>query len=371
VLVQQHALEGNPIPVVQLQDQGGLGTLIGMAGGYLLGNPARKAAQADRQQKLAQTAVENKRADAAAADTHANIMSSIADRDATAKRTAANDTGTQLSQGAFQKYMPMLSSPPTVDGKPLKGPALANALYAIRNKAFTEGMTNDKNIADFNAEIARVTQANAPKIGDVEHGLPQPVTSGKKAWSPAQMANHYLADATTKVINSDMPDDQKKLYIANFQKIAEPYLKQIPTPAKPMTPYQQQQLEISRGRLGVEQQNANRPRVPREPGIQRNAQGLTPEDVITNAHWDAEHPKGGKPKTGPPGAGDWTTIKDDPNVKVLPPMTKTSLQQGVDAYGVSGAAAHLTNAIKTGKFPPGFNADSANAALNALNGNGN
>jgi hypothetical protein len=278
------------VPVVQLQNDApeNLGRAIGAVGGYLATQKQRKA---DKQQAQADKARTNAREDQEAADRHAETTSLIADRDAAAKRTATSDAASQLAQGAYQKYLPMLDSPPTQDGKPLKGPALLKALYAIRDRAFKEGMTDSQHLADFNTEIARVMQQNEPKISDVEHGLPQVKTSGKGAMTPAQIAQHYLGDATTRVLNSDLPDDQKKIYIDNFRKIAEPYLKMEP---KALTP--EQQYFKDHGVMPPTYQDLH-PR-PRAPSV-RGEDGLTPGERLEERHWNLTHNPDGTPKRSP------------------------------------------------------------------------
>lgn len=146
--------------VVQLDNPGPVGTIAGMVGGYLLGNPERKA-------KKAQLDIENKRNadnDARLSDEQktnaANVADAIKDRDINTGIAKTKSDATALSNNAFQTYMPMLENPPTTDGKPLHGPALAKALYNIKNTAFNKGMTDPQDSARFDAEIARITQAD-------------------------------------------------------------------------------------------------------------------------------------------------------------------------------------------------------------------
>jgi hypothetical protein len=147
-----------------------------MVGGYLAGNAGRKAKQAQQDIENKRNAASDQRLDKEAADTHANITDEIKNRDAGAAATAANDQATKLSTGAKQKYLPMLTSPPTADGKPLTGPALQNALYKIRTHAVNEGMTSKDDLAEFNTEIARIIQAdqaqNAQSFASKEMALP-------------------------------------------------------------------------------------------------------------------------------------------------------------------------------------------------------
>jgi hypothetical protein len=162
------------VPVTQLEDNSGanLGSALGAAAGYFA---TKKARDADKLAATNRQATLDKQSADAAADTHANIMDEIKQRDAGAQRTDANDATTQLSTGAKQKYLPMLTSPPT-NGKPLTGPALANALYKIRTQAVNEGMTGKDDLAEFNTEIARITQAdqaqNAQSFAGKEMALP-------------------------------------------------------------------------------------------------------------------------------------------------------------------------------------------------------
>lgn len=204
------------MPVTQLQDQGGLGTLLGLAGGFLLGNPERKRKQAEREyQHTRDTAEDARRASAdTRADTQArtyadNITSEIATRNAATTRTAANDAHATLQQGLFAKYMPMLQTPP-------KGQDVKQWATSIRNQAIKDGLTDPTKLSELNTEIARVIRAAAPTPQQVMQGLPQL----KAGATPQEVSRHYLDAASRALQNPDLPEDQRKLLAEQYHKMA-------------------------------------------------------------------------------------------------------------------------------------------------------
>jgi hypothetical protein len=319
------------VPVVQLQDDTGanLGTALGAAAGYFATQKQRKA---DKEAAAADKARTTAREDQAAADTHARIQSEIQKNNADLTDKTQQGVTAQKALGAYQANFPLLQSA-TVgpDGKKLTGQALANALYKLRNKALDEGAfsdpaTHEKYAKDFNDEIARIVAANAPKISDVEHGLPQPVTSGKNAWSPQQMAQHYLADATTRVLNSDMPEDQKKLYIDNFQKIAEPYLKMVPKPEDASTAERRREFNLDHNPDGTPKKAPGEGRTP----------SATEQYFLKNGYmppsYAEAHPKPAKPtpdqKPRP--------LTDNEDQAIRKEVKRDMEQPGADASTVAG-----------------------------------
>jgi hypothetical protein len=335
--------------VVQLQDDTGanLGSALGAAAGYFATQKQRKT---DKAAATARQAATDTRVNQEAADTHANIQDLIKDRDATAQRTAANDTTTQLSTGAKQKYLPMLASPPTTDGKALTGPALTNALYAIRTKAINEGMTGKEDLAEFNTEIERLTQADKqahiPKVSDVEHGLPQL----KPGATPQDISKHYLDAASRIIQNAGVPDDQKKLIAEQFQKLAADAIKAAPKPPAQMTPYQTQELELRRESL-------NR---PRGGGSSRGADGLTPYEELENKRWTQTHNPDGSPKA--PSRADTTGLSNAGKEALAHDMTAWTLG-GMDPASQPDPSSpkYQKRASTTGGGPTGASGGSAAA----------
>jgi hypothetical protein len=311
---------------------GAAASIAGLVGGFIQGN-------AERKQRKAESDKTDAREDARAKDYHDEITSQVNAQNANAARQADTDKSAQLAQGAYAKYLPMLSSPPPgPDGKPLKGPALQNALTAIRNKAFSEGMTDDKHVADFNAEIARVMQQNAPKLSDVNLG-PEPVMDGKAAWTP-QKVQQYYAHAVTQVLSSDLPEDQKKIAIDTYTKMAANLLKEQP---KQMTPYEQ-------ARIGIERDKLNHPRPSGGGG--RGPDGLTPYERIENDRWNKTHNPDGTTKgsanrdtSGLSNAGkeafshdmvQWSTSGMDPNAQPDPSNPKYARRAAAGSGGGGG-----------------------------------
>lgn len=209
------------MPVTQLQDQGGIGQAIGMVGGYLLGNPARKA-------KQAQQDIENKRADATAnlATEHEKnygdqVRANIAKDQAATQATTDQGTFDAHQRALASQYTPMLSAIP-------QGTDAKAWVQSVRNRANMEGFSDKDLRSAFDAEAARVIADHAPKLSDVTHGMAQlPVAkpgdkNGKGSVAgatPQQISKHYM-DAAARVLSSDMPDEQKKLAVAQFQKMA-------------------------------------------------------------------------------------------------------------------------------------------------------
>jgi hypothetical protein len=172
------------MPVTELQNQaGGLGTILGLAGGYLAGNPQRKAAQADRQQKQAQQDIENKRNatnDARVEERDRlnaqNIQSEIQARTTTQQNTRADRTHAARQQSIFAQYAPMLESPP-------KGMDVAQWAQSVKSRAIQDGLSDPTLLTRLNTQAQEAVQQNtqstlvsqkadAQKFVQGEHALP-------------------------------------------------------------------------------------------------------------------------------------------------------------------------------------------------------
>lgn len=158
------------MPVTQLQDQGGIGQAIGMVGGYLLGNPARKAKQAQQDIENQRNSASDKRADAAAIDTHNRITSEIAKNTSDTANTTADRTNKDFQQGAYAKLSGMLNSPPP------QGTTAQQWVTHIQSQVPTLGLTDPKLLTQLYGEAQGVlakdqTTQNATFAGN-EMALP-------------------------------------------------------------------------------------------------------------------------------------------------------------------------------------------------------
>lgn len=125
------------MPVTQLQDSGGLGSIIGSVGGFLAANPERKQAKADREYKQKRDLATDARTDATAKDTHDNIQSEIASRTATATQNASDATNTQFQNGAYGKLSALLRSKP-------QGVTAQQWIDHVQSQVPTLGLTDPK-----------------------------------------------------------------------------------------------------------------------------------------------------------------------------------------------------------------------------------
>jgi hypothetical protein len=337
------------MPVQQLQNDQGLGSIIGAVGGYLAQNPERKAKKAQLDIENKRNAASDARADAQAKDTHDNITNEIATRNATTQQTTADATNAQFQQGAYAKASTMLHNRP-------QGVPAQQWVAQVQKQVPTLGLTDPKLLGQLYGEaqgvITQDQATNATNFVKHEQVLPsdpnkaigtlmkrQQIEGGVPGIDPKRTqdmitaTNKQITDAQTAAYHAQATAERKRHDVAVENK------PQRPDHFGQVTPAQQHQWDI-------EDKNFD----------------------LATKRYNAEFPGGKKPGvTKPPGAGDWTTIKESASIKALSPVTKASLQQGINAYGASGAATHLQNAIKTGKFPPGFDADSAQSALDALN----
>lgn len=259
------------MPVVQLQDDTGanLGAALGTAAGYF----------ATRKQRAAKNALDNQTAKAYAD----NITSEIQSRNAATQQSQSDYQAKQLQEGLATKYAGLIKAGPPKGVDPMRWAA------SLQAQANADGLTDPNLRAQLVSEAQATIAANAPKLSEVEHGLPQPVTSGKGAWTPQQTSQHYI-QAAARVMSSNMPDDQKKTLAGQYLQMAQAATKDQPPQ---ITPYQQQELGIQSQRLGVERQNANRPRV----GNGRGPDGLTPYERIEQGHWNQTHNSDGTLKS--------------------------------------------------------------------------
>jgi hypothetical protein len=100
------------MPVQELQNQqGGLGTVIGLVGGYLAGNPARKAKQAQQEIENKRNATNDAREAARDQDYHNEVTANIAKTTADTADKTASTANTQLQNGAYTTASNLLSSP--------------------------------------------------------------------------------------------------------------------------------------------------------------------------------------------------------------------------------------------------------------------
>jgi len=100
------------MPVQVLPDQqGGLGTVIGLVGGYLAGNPARKAKQAQQEIENKRNATNDAREAARDQDYHNEVTANIAKTTADTADKTASTANTQLQNGAYTTASNLLSSP--------------------------------------------------------------------------------------------------------------------------------------------------------------------------------------------------------------------------------------------------------------------
>lgn len=125
------------MPVTQLTDQGGIGNIIGMVGGYLLGNPARKAKKAQQDIENKRNAAGDARSDKQAQDYHDNITSEIATRNATGARETTDANNTQFQQGAYGKLSTMLRNKP-------EGVTAQQWVAQVQKQVPTLGLTDPK-----------------------------------------------------------------------------------------------------------------------------------------------------------------------------------------------------------------------------------
>lgn len=125
------------MPVTQLTDQGGIGNIVGMVGGYLLGNPARKAKKAQQDIENKRNAAGDARSDKQAQDYHDNITSEIATRNATGARETTDANNTQFQQGAYGKLSTMLRNKP-------EGVTAQQWVAQVQKQVPTLGLTDPK-----------------------------------------------------------------------------------------------------------------------------------------------------------------------------------------------------------------------------------
>lgn len=157
------------MPVTQLQDQGGIGTAIGLVGGYLLGNPARKAKQAQQDVENKRNAASDARADSAAQDYHQNIQSEIATRTAAGKRDDENDANTKFQNGAYGTLSAMLRSKP-------QNVTAQQWVAHVQSQVPELKLTDPKLLGTLYSEaqdvLAKDQAATATKFAGSEHALP-------------------------------------------------------------------------------------------------------------------------------------------------------------------------------------------------------
>jgi hypothetical protein len=182
-------------PVVELQNQaGGLGTILGLAGGYFAGDAARKRSAADE-----------KRKDQEARDYSQNIQSEMAARNATTQRAGEQDTADKLQRGLFTQYAALLQSPPKgADGKPLVGQNLKSWTDGVIRQSFMAGLTDKDSQAQLSGMAGAMVADTAPSLGQVEQGLPQ-LGSGA---TPQLTAQHYQ-QAAARALAAGMTDQAK------------------------------------------------------------------------------------------------------------------------------------------------------------------
>lgn len=134
--------EGSQIPVTELQNQAGPASLIGLVGGYLAGNPARKRAQAQREFEQKRETAGDQRA---AQELANNTM------EATDRHTAAVDMQTQLAA----KNLAHAQEAKVIGAEPPYDPQNPNAWLAWAMKASHYYATSDPEYAKHLAEEAR------------------------------------------------------------------------------------------------------------------------------------------------------------------------------------------------------------------------
>lgn len=255
------------MPVVQLQNDTGenLGRALGTAAGYL----ATRKERAAKQQQATQE--EQLRAQ--------QIQSEIQKNNQTVSNTDADRVEAARQQNLFQQFSARVNAGPPKGVDPQRWAA---SLQAEANGAgLTDSNLRSQLIADGQATVA----ARAPKLSEVEHGLPQPVTAGKGAWTPQQMSQHYL-QAAARAMNSDMPDEQKKIVVGQFQKMAADALSG------------QTANERERHDRAMEENAGRRTDVYVQGGDGRRGGGITPYENIEIQHWNQTHNPDGTTKSG-------------------------------------------------------------------------
>jgi len=278
------------MPVQVLPDQqGGLGTVIGLVGGYLAGNPARKAKQAQQEIENKRNATNDARLDSEARDRAAEIQSTITKNNFEQHNTETDRIEAARQQALYEKYAKIVGAGPPKNVSPQQWAT------NLQNQANAEGLTDMKLRGDLIADGQAVVAARAPKLSQVTHGLPQPVTSGKGAWTPQHLSRHYL-DAAALVQNSDMPEDQKKAAVTTYQKLAADATSGQTAAERERHDRAMEANTHERNQITV--QVAGMPRRPGSGGSNRGADGLTPYERINIQHWNATHNPDGTTKSG-------------------------------------------------------------------------
>jgi hypothetical protein len=254
------------MPVTELgQSAGGLGQVLGMVGGYLLGNPQRKAAQAQRD-------VENKRADAQAKDYHDNIQSEIQSRQHTQQTTDADAANTKYQQGAYAKLSALLKTPPP------NGMTAQQWVAQVQSKVPETGLTDPKLLGQLYGEAQDVIKqeqtANATKFAGKEMALPTDPKQRLSVLFKRLQAERGVPGMDTGPTEKMIADTQKQITDMETRAFQAATLS-----------------ERKRHDTAVE----NKPRAPRET-IPRNAAGLTPAEALAEKHWNQTHNADGTPK---------------------------------------------------------------------------
>ena len=256
------------MPVQVLPDQqGGLGTVIGLVGGYLAGNPARKAKQAQQEIENKRNATNDARLDSEARDRAAEIQSTITKNNFEQHNTETDRIEAARQQALYEKYAKIVGAGPPKNVSPQQWAT------NLQNQANAEGLTDMKLRGDLIADGQAVVAARAPKLSQVTHGLPQPVTSGKGAWTPQHLSRHYL-DAAALVQNSDMPEDQKKAAVTTYQKLAADATSGQTAAERERHDRAMEAAALHHDAVRVEV--AGMPRRPGSGGSSRGSDGLTP-----------------------------------------------------------------------------------------------
>lgn len=249
------------MPITQLQDSGGLGSIIGSVGGYLAANPERKA-------KKAQLDIENKRNaanDAATAgrdrDYHDEVTANIAKGQAQTDQTKTDAANTQLQNGAYSKLSTSLHGP-----RP-PGVSAQQWVTYLQGRVLPMGLTDPdlqgKLLAQAQEVLAKDQAQSATDFVKREQTLP-----GDPKKAIGTLMKRQQAEGGVPGID---PKRTQDMITATQKQITEAQAAAHQNAVETRQSHHDTVLENQGAeRLGIEHQNANKPRESDNPNSVAN-----------------------------------------------------------------------------------------------------
>jgi hypothetical protein len=363
------------MPVQELQNQAGLGSVLGMVGGYLAANPARKAKQAQQE-------IENKETAARDQDYHNEVTSQIAARTAQTKLEGDDAANTQLQNGAYAQASNLLASPPKgQDPQAWAQSAWRRATSPIASGGL--GLTDPKLQGDLYAQVqdavGKAVQAKADQFTGHEQALPTDPKARLTVLLKRLQVERGIPGVDTKVTQQMIADTQKQI-LDQENRLHQSV----------MDYFAQQRLNQGNQRIQISLENAATRRAGggynsglsdseedienqamRSPDLKTALRILQRANLpVRDARRIREDLEDNYKYTKDPNAPDYrseATALSGPDWNALPLVTRSTVRGLVTKHGIQDTVSALT-AIANGAKSPKMTREQAQAALDALNG---